>query len=127
MHSSNNRLIGLSLVSLGLVGPVYGVENSVPPQEWLLEQIRVGEATRKDDLIKQSLYRLDLIAPDSPEVLGAHIRQALRQGDQAQAQVLLAELKQNAPRRDYENVCYPSLDPDSDVILVSGRRKREPK
>ena len=38
-----------------------------------------------------------------------------------------AKLKQNAPRSEYENVCYPSLDPDSEVILVSGRHKREPK
>ena len=38
-----------------------------------------------------------------------------------------AKREQNDPRSQYDYVCYPILDPDSEVILVSGRHKREPK
>ncbi len=35
-----------------------------------------------------------------------------------------AKLMQNAPRSQYANVCYPSLQLDAEVILVSGRHKQ---
>lgn len=69
----------------------------VAPVPWLLQQVRTGEATNKYDLVTQSLYRLDKIAPDNPDVLAAKLRLALRQGDQARATQLMAELKQRAP------------------------------
>ena len=69
----------------------------VSPVEWLLMQIRTGESTNKLDLVQQSLYRLEKIDPDNPQVLAAQIRMALRQGDQAKAQKLLDELKRVAP------------------------------
>lgn len=70
----------------------------VSPVEWLLMQIRTGESTNKYDLVQQSLYRLEKIDPDNPQVLAAQIRMALRQGDQAKAQTLLDELKRVAPQ-----------------------------
>lgn len=69
----------------------------VAPVPWLLQQVRTGEATNKYDLVTQSLYRLEKIAPDNPDVLAAKLRLALRQGDQARAAQLLVELKQRAP------------------------------
>ncbi len=69
----------------------------VAPVEWLLMQIRTGESTNKLDLVQQSLYRLEKIDPDNPQVLAAQIRMALRQGDQAKAQKLLDELQRVAP------------------------------
>ncbi|MHC2598019.1 putative Zn-dependent protease [Kluyvera sp. 1366] len=69
----------------------------VSPVEWLLMQIRTGESTNKIDLVQQSLYRLEKIDPDNPQVLAAQIRMALRQGDQAKAQKLLDVLKRVAP------------------------------
>ncbi len=69
----------------------------VSPVEWLLIQIRTGESTNKIDLVQQSLYRLEKIDPDNPQVLAAQIRMALRQGDQAKAQKLLDELQRLAP------------------------------
>ncbi|VVQ07672.1 cellulose synthase complex outer membrane protein BcsC [Pseudomonas fluorescens] len=47
-------------------------------QQWLLQQMRVGEAMYREELINDSLARLDLIAPNHPQVLVGKIRQALR-------------------------------------------------
>lgn len=47
-------------------------------QQWLLQQIRVGEAMYREELINDSLARLELIAPNHPQVLVGKIRQALR-------------------------------------------------
>lgn len=73
------------------------IDPQVAPVEWLLMQIRTGESTNKIDLVQQSLYRLEKIDPDNPQVLAAQIRMALRQGDQAKAQQLLDQLKRIAP------------------------------
>lgn len=97
MYSCDCKLIGLALFAIGLMGAARGEDNGVAPQQWLLEQVRVGEATQKDNLIRQSLHRLDLIAPDNAEVLSARIRFALRQGNQAQAKQLFEKLKLQAP------------------------------
>jgi|JI10StandDraft_1071094.scaffolds.fasta_scaffold2811502_1 hypothetical protein len=36
-----------------------------------------------------------------------------------------AKLNQKAPRSQYDNVCYPTLQPEAEVIFISGRHKRE--
>ncbi|MFS2221587.1 cellulose synthase complex outer membrane protein BcsC [Pantoea sp. B65] len=69
----------------------------VAPQVWLLQQIRIGEATNKYDLVTQSLYRLEKIDPDNPELVAAQLRLALHQGEQEKAQRLMARLKRIAP------------------------------
>jgi len=69
----------------------------VSPVDWLLQQVRVGEATNKFDLVSQSLYRLEKIAPDNPQVLAAQIRQDLRSGQQDRARERLTRLKTIAP------------------------------
>lgn len=95
----NYRLGWLSLLPLSLaLLPQAQSAETVAPEQWLLEQVRIGEASNKDDLVSQSLYRLELMAPDNPEVIAARVRLALRQGNQALAQQLLTKLKQAAPQ-----------------------------
>lgn len=70
---------------------------SVSPEQWLLSQVRLGEATQQDLLVRQSLERLALIAPDDPQVLAAQIRADLREGNSEQAGKRLEKLRQLAP------------------------------
>lgn len=91
------RLSGLLLPVMLLPFSPGSLAEDVAPVAWLLQQVRTGEATNKYDLVTQSLYRLDKIAPENPDVLAAKLRLALHQGDQAQAAQLMARLQQNAP------------------------------
>lgn len=87
-------LVLMSLSSTALAAPADG---KVEPVDWLLQQVRIGEATNKYDLVSQSLYRLEKIAPDNPQVLAAQIRLALHQGEQDKARQLMAALKKSSP------------------------------
>lgn len=93
-----NRLaltLGLALVTApSISAPV------VSPEQWLLEQVRVGEASHQDDLVRQSLFRLELMDPENPKVLSARLRLSLREGDQVKAQQQLERIKQVAPDSD---------------------------
>ena len=93
-----NRLaltLGLALLAAPAISaPV------VSPEQWLLEQVRVGEASHQDDLVRQSLFRLELMDPQNPKVLSARLRLLLREGDQAKAQQQLEKIKQVAPGSD---------------------------
>ncbi|WP_369825902.1 cellulose biosynthesis protein BcsC [Rahnella sp. AA] len=87
--------LGLALLAApALSAPV------VSPEQWLLEQVRIGEASHQDDLVRQSLFRLELMDPRNPEVLSARLRLLLREGDQATAQQQLEKIKQIAPDSD---------------------------
>ena len=78
-------------LSLGLaVMPM--VEAAPTAQQQLLEQVRLGEATHREDLVQQSLYRLELIDPNNPDVVAARFRSLLRQGDIDGAQKQLDRL-----------------------------------
>jgi len=88
-------LLGALSALPGLAAPADGPE--VSPVEWLLSQVRTGESTNKYDLVQQSLYRLEKIDPDNPQVLAARLRLALRQGDIPKAQMLLEQMKKVAP------------------------------
>ena len=57
----------------------------------------MGESTQREDLVRQSLYRLELIDPNNPDVIAARFRYLLRQGDTAGAQKELDRLKGIAP------------------------------
>lgn len=96
MKHSLHKLI-LPALLLPLSGAALAVPVEVAPIDWLLQQVRVGEATNKTDLVSQSLYRLEKIAPNNPQVLAAQIRLSLRQGQQARAQEQLNALKKIAP------------------------------
>ncbi|MGF6400259.1 Flp pilus assembly protein TadD [Pseudomonas frederiksbergensis] len=87
-----------ALLLAGLSGPVMAQSTGpVDQQQRFLEQMRVGEALYREDLVRDALARLNLIAPDLPQVLVAGIRQALLQHDQAQAERLLERLQRQAP------------------------------
>ncbi|ODL05117.1 cellulose biosynthesis protein BcsC [Salmonella enterica subsp. enterica serovar Kentucky] len=96
----SRALLGLSLGMA--ITPLAGAATSA--QQQLLEQVRLGEATHREDLVRQSLYRLELIDPNDPQVIAARFRYLLRQGDSDGAQKLLDRLAQLAP----ESTAYQS-------------------
>ncbi|POT55546.1 cellulose biosynthesis protein BcsC [Citrobacter amalonaticus] len=92
------RKFTLSLLSLSLGITVMPFAEAAPSaQQQLLEQVRLGEATHREDLVQQSLYRLELMDPNNPDVVAARFRYLLRQGDNAGAQKQLDRLSQLAP------------------------------
>ncbi|WP_247681399.1 cellulose synthase complex outer membrane protein BcsC [Pectobacterium versatile] len=98
LKANNLALNWLRLLPLLLVtAPQAYSAETASPEQFLMEQVRLGEASNKDDLVRQSLYRLELINPDNPEVIAAKLRLVLRQGDQAQARQQLERLKTVAP------------------------------
>lgn len=100
MKMSKPGALRASLLLGGVLGalPLLAAPGpEVSPVEWLLTQVRTGESTNKYDLVQQSLYRLEKIDPDNPQVLAARLRLALHQGDVAGAQGLLEQLKKVAP------------------------------
>ncbi|VFS42238.1 cellulose synthase operon C domain-containing protein [Enterobacter cancerogenus] len=89
--------VNLLSLSLGLaLMPMAQAANS-PQQQLLLEQVRLGESMQLEDLVRQSLYRLELIDPNNPDVIAARLRYLLRQGDTGAAQKALDRLKEIAP------------------------------
>lgn len=82
---------GLSTVAIAQ--PV----NVQDQQQWLLEQVRIGEALYREDLVRHSLARLSLIAPNNPQALVASIRQALLDKNPGLANQRLAQLQAVAP------------------------------
>lgn len=76
------------------------VADDFNPKQMLLDQVIWGETYYRDDFVKNSLERLQLIAPNDPEVLAARIRLAIRQKNLVLAQELLDELKQKAPNSE---------------------------
>ena len=87
-----------AFVLSGLSTAVMAQPSSVQDQQqWLLEQVRIGEAMYREDLVRDSLARLELIAPDNPQALVASIRQALLEKKPDLARERLAHLQQVAP------------------------------
>lgn len=74
--------------------------DSISPEAWLQEQIRIGEASHRDDLVKESLYRLEKISPNAAETIAARIRYSLRQGDVKSATEQLEQLGKLYPNSD---------------------------
>ena len=66
-------------------------------QQWLLEQVRIGEAMYREDLVRDSLARLQLISPNNSQALVASIRQALLDKNLELAKQRLAQLQNVAP------------------------------
>ncbi|WP_213991051.1 cellulose synthase complex outer membrane protein BcsC [Sodalis sp. dw_96] len=96
MHNiSLLRGVMLAAVMLPLCPPPASAD--VSPRQWLLKQVRVGEAAHDDLLVRQSLYRLELMDPDNPDVIAAGLRLALRQGNLALAGRQLDKLQRLAP------------------------------
>lgn len=92
------RKFTLSLLSISLGLTLMPMVHAAPSaQQQLLEQVRLGEASHREDLVRQSLYRLELMNPNNPDVIAARFRYLLRQGDIAGAQKQLDRLSQLAP------------------------------
>ncbi len=91
----------------------------VAPVDLLLQQVRVGEATNKYDLVSQSLYRLEKVAPDNPQVLAAQIRLLIHQGQKDKAQAQFTILKNIAPTAAVTRQAEASLM----LISDSGRQQ----
>ena len=115
--------LNIFTLSLGLaVMPM--VEAAPTAQQQLLEQVRLGEATHREDLVQQSLYRLELIDPNNPDVVAARFRSLLRQGDIDGAQKQLDRLSQLAPSSNaYKSSRTPMLlsTPDGRQALQQAR------
>lgn len=70
---------------------------NVEPRQWLLSQVRLGEALYRDDLVHDSLARLYQISPNDSSGLEAELRLAVRHNDLENARTLLDRLKRSAP------------------------------
>lgn len=92
------RKLTLSLLTLSLGVALLPLAQAAttPAQEHLLEQVRLGRPAIVN-LVRQSLYRLELIDPNNPELIAARMRYLLRQGDAAGAQKELERLTKLAP------------------------------
>ncbi|NCH60582.1 cellulose synthase complex outer membrane protein BcsC [Cronobacter dublinensis] len=89
----------LSITALALGVALAGqAQAQADARQQLLEQVRLGESAKRDDLVRQSLYRLELISPDDPDVIAARMRYLLRQGDNTGAQEQFARLGKLAPQ-----------------------------
>lgn len=91
----------------------------VAQEAWLLEQIRVGEASNKEDLIQQSLYRLESIASNNPPVINARLNFALHKGDMVLAQKELDLLAKQAPN----SKVYRDAKINFELAQSAGREK----
>lgn len=104
------RYFTLSLLTLSLGLSLAPMSYAAPSaQEQLLNQVRLGESSKREDLVQQSLYRLELIDPNNPQVLAARLRYMLRQGDTAGAQKQLARIKELAPHSAEYNASRTEL------------------
>ncbi len=92
------KLTTWALLFSGLSSAAIAQPNTVQEQQqWLLEQVRIGEAMYREDLVRDSLARLQLIAPNNPQALMASIRQALLDKNPELANQRLAKLQSIAP------------------------------
>ncbi|MGH8483354.1 MAG: cellulose synthase complex outer membrane protein BcsC, partial [Pseudomonas sp.] len=66
-------------------------------REWLMQQIRLGEATHRENLVEDSLARLRLLEPNNLDALSASIRQAVRTREFDRARQLYSDLHRLAP------------------------------
>lgn len=66
-------------------------------RQWLLEQIRLGEAMQRETLVDDAVARLRLLNPQDPEALAAAIRQAVRHRDFDRARQQHEMLQRLAP------------------------------
>ncbi|MFG0500600.1 cellulose synthase complex outer membrane protein BcsC [Pseudomonas sp. YQ_13] len=66
-------------------------------RQWLLDQVRRGEALHRDDLVRDALGRLQLLEPRNPDVLLAALSLALREKNSSEAEQLSARISAVAP------------------------------
>ena len=77
--------------------PALAQPANVDPAQWLLEQVRLGEALYRDELLRDALGRLYKISPYNILGLEAEVRLAVRHGNLDEARRLLEEIRRRAP------------------------------
>lgn len=88
------------------------------PVSWLLEQIRIGEAQLKDQLIIDSLERLKQVQPNNPDGLAALARFQFEKNLRADALSTIFKLSTEYPN-------HPSLQLLESLKLVTGTGKSD--
>ena len=92
---------GLVLLGLAGAGPCAAQALPATPggtvaeqRQWLLQQVRIGEATGRQSLIEDALARLRMLAPDDRGTLVAILEVQLSQQKLDDAEATLARLRQ---------------------------------
>lgn len=91
------RVIGVLTLTMLSCAVAAQPENRDDQRQWLLEQVRIGEALHRDDLIHNALARLSLLEPGNSDALLAALNLALREHDAAQTEQLAQRLHEAAP------------------------------
>lgn len=99
----------------------------------LLQQVRIGEATYRDDLVSNALAALRMVAPDDPGVLLDEVRFALHEGRPHRAQEFRTRLCKPAPQSPdcaRANMLVRLAGPDharlqeAELLLAAGNNTR---
>ncbi|WEZ88836.1 cellulose synthase complex outer membrane protein BcsC [Pseudomonas sp. NyZ480] len=91
------RMIGVLTLSALSCAVAAQPKDSDGQRQWLLEQVRIGEALHRDDLVHNALARLRLLEPRNPDALLAALSLALREQKPQEAEQLRESISQVAP------------------------------
>ncbi|MFJ4453936.1 cellulose synthase complex outer membrane protein BcsC [Pseudomonas sp. NPDC089392] len=91
------RMIGVLMLAAVTCQAAAQPKDASEQRQWLLDQVRRGEALHRDDLVRDALGRLQLLEPRNPDVLLAALKLALREKNSAEAEQLGARISAIAP------------------------------
>ncbi|AJQ47729.1 MULTISPECIES: cellulose synthase complex outer membrane protein BcsC [Pseudomonas] len=91
------RMIGVLMLATVACQAVAQPKDAGEQRQWLLDQVRRGEALHRDDLVRDALGRLQLLEPRNPDVLLAALSLALREKNITEAEQLSARINTLAP------------------------------
>lgn len=91
------RMIGVLMLAAVTCQAAVQPKDADEQRQWLLDQVRRGEALHRDDLVRDALGRLQLLEPRNPDVLLAALNLALREKNSSEAQQLNARISAVAP------------------------------
>jgi len=91
------RMIGMLMLAAVTCQATAQPKDAGEQRQWLLDQVRRGEALHRDDLVRDALGRLQLLEPRNPDVLLAALSLALREKNSTEAEQLSARISAIAP------------------------------
>ncbi|HDS1819850.1 TPA: cellulose biosynthesis protein BcsC [Pseudomonas putida] len=91
------RMIGVLMLATVACQAAAQPKDANEQRQWLLDQVRRGEALHRDDLVRDALGRLQLLEPRNPDVLLAALNLALRDKNTTEAQQLQVRISALAP------------------------------
>ncbi len=91
------RMIGVLMLAAVTCQATAQPKDADEQRQWLLDQVRRGEALHRDDLVRDALGRLQLLEPRNPDVLLAALSLALREKNSTDAEQLSARISAIAP------------------------------